>query len=60
MLTLTILATALLHGPSDCNATSKEPAVFAETPGAPFQALPTADGCWIFVSIREDPLEASR
>jgi DNA-binding beta-propeller fold protein YncE len=51
MVTLTLLAAALLHGPSDCNAISKEPSVSVDTPGAPFQALPSADGCWIFVSI---------
>ena len=51
MLTLMLLAGLLIQAPSDCNATSKEPAVSVETPGTPFQALPSADGCWIFVSI---------
>ena len=46
-----VLATALNTPPSDCNVTSKDPIVTIETPGSAFQALPSADGCWIFASI---------
>ena len=51
MLPLTLLV-ATLHGPpSDCNAIAKDPIVTVDAPGTPFQALPTNDGCWIFVSV---------
>ena len=51
MVILTFLFGALHGAPTDCNATSKEPTVTVEVPGNPFQALPSVDGCWIFVSI---------
>jgi len=51
MLTLTLLAAALQRAPSDCNAISKDPIVTVDAPGGPFQALPSSDGCWIFVSV---------
>src|SRR5689334_9060225 len=51
MLTLTFLLAALSGAVTNCNVTSKEPTVTVEVPGTPFQALPSADGCWIFVSI---------
>ena len=52
------LATPLLllgrvHSPvaGDCNAAARDSITMVEVPGSPFQALPSADGCWIFVSL---------
>lgn len=36
---------------SGCNAAPLEPITFVDVPGNPFQALPSADGCWVFVSM---------
>jgi DNA-binding beta-propeller fold protein YncE len=41
-------------GPSaapDCNAPSRDASITVSAPGNPFQALPSRDGCWVFVSI---------
>lgn len=35
----------------DCNAPARDAETMFEVPGNPFQALPTADGCTIFVSL---------
>jgi len=37
--------------PSSCNGAPAEPITIVDVPGNPFQALPSADGCWIFVSM---------
>lgn len=37
-----------VHG---CNVATPEPITFVDVPGTPFQALPSADGCWVFVSM---------
>lgn len=34
-----------------CNAPSADPIVRLTVPGNPFLALPSADGCWVFVSL---------
>ena len=34
-----------------CNPSMPDAIVHVELPGQPFQALPTKDGCWIFVSV---------
>jgi len=34
-----------------CNDVPRQPIVMLDLPGSPFQALPTADGCWVFVSM---------
>jgi DNA-binding beta-propeller fold protein YncE len=34
-----------------CNIAPGEPITLLSVPGTPFQALPSADGCWIFVSL---------
>jgi len=34
-----------------CNAAPPEPLTSVDVPGNPFQALPSADGCWVFVSM---------
>jgi DNA-binding beta-propeller fold protein YncE len=39
----------------DCNAAAADPTVVVPLPGHPFQALPTADGCWVLVSINAGP-----
>jgi DNA-binding beta-propeller fold protein YncE len=36
---------------SGCNAPAGEPVVDLQLPGTPFEALPSADGCWIFVTL---------
>jgi DNA-binding beta-propeller fold protein YncE len=36
---------------STCNVATPEPITFVDVPGTPFQALPSADGCWVFVSM---------
>jgi 6-phosphogluconolactonase (cycloisomerase 2 family) len=40
---------------STCNAAAAEPSVSIPLPGNPFQALPSADGCWVFVSLGGGP-----
>ena len=37
------------HG--GCNAPADEPSIDVQVPGAPFLALPSADGCWVYVSL---------
>ena len=34
-----------------CNDSPAEPVTVLGVPGTPFQALPSADGCWVFVSL---------
>ena len=36
---------------SDCNKSTHDPITHVRLPGLPFTALPSADGCWIFVSL---------
>lgn len=48
-----LLAASL--GTADCNAPAKDRYVAVETPGSPFQALPSADGCWVYASISRGP-----
>src|SRR5690348_3814897 len=38
---------------SKCNQATKNPVELVNLPGHPFEALPTADGCWIFVSLTQ-------
>jgi len=37
--------------PRHCNQASPEPVTFIELPGRPFSAIPTRDGCWVFVTL---------
>jgi len=37
--------------PSDCNRSTGSAITLVELPGNPFQAVPTNDGCWLFVSM---------
>jgi DNA-binding beta-propeller fold protein YncE len=40
---------------NDCNRAPSKPIAFIDVPGNPFQALPSGDGCWVFVSIPPGP-----
>jgi DNA-binding beta-propeller fold protein YncE len=40
---------------AQCNEPPAQPSVTVKVPGNPFQALPTADGCWVFVSMPQSP-----
>jgi DNA-binding beta-propeller fold protein YncE len=42
-------------GPGSCNDPAREASLTVDVPGSPFQALPSADGCWIFVSSAGPP-----
>ncbi len=42
---------AMAQGPAECGAPLRSQVVVAEMPGSPFQALPSADGCWIYASM---------
>jgi DNA-binding beta-propeller fold protein YncE len=54
-----ILVTLLwLAGPAsvraaECNRAMASPLVHVMLPGSPFTALPSADGCWLFVSLTQ-------
>jgi DNA-binding beta-propeller fold protein YncE len=37
--------------PANCNRAASEPLTYVTLPGRPFSAVPTGDGCWIFVSL---------
>src|SRR5436309_635927 len=41
--------------PADCNTPAPTASLSLDVPGNPFQALPSGDGCWIFVSIGGQP-----
>ena len=45
--------------PADCNAPSRDASITVATPGNPFQALPSVDGCWVFVSITRGANQSS-
>jgi DNA-binding beta-propeller fold protein YncE len=40
------------HG-AECNRAMASPLVHVVLPGSPFTALPSADGCWLFVSLTQ-------
>ncbi len=45
---------------SECNQPARDPVAWVDLPGKlPFQALPSKDGCWIFVSLAVGDSEAS-
>jgi DNA-binding beta-propeller fold protein YncE len=52
-----LLAVIVHHVPGQraatngCNDSPAEPVTVLAVPGTPFQALPSADGCWVFVSL---------
>ena len=37
--------------PAGCNQRATEPLMLVDLPGPPFQAIPSRNGCWIFVSL---------
>jgi hypothetical protein len=37
--------------PPSCTHAAARPVALVELPGSPFQAIPTADGCFVFVSL---------
>jgi len=41
-------------GSAACNQATPEPVTDVALPGHPFMALATPDGCWIFVSMRQN------
>jgi hypothetical protein len=45
--------------PTDCNRSTGSATTLLRLPGNPFQAIPTSDGCWIFVSMLQ-PERTSR
>jgi DNA-binding beta-propeller fold protein YncE len=52
---LVTLLTVPLRGQSGCDAPLLKPSITVSVPGKPFQALPSVDGCWVFVSIPDMP-----
>jgi DNA-binding beta-propeller fold protein YncE len=38
---------------TECNRAMASPLVHVTLPGSPFTALPSADGCWLFVSLTQ-------
>jgi len=48
---LLLLGRANARAVADCNAPARDSITMVEVPGNPFQALPSADGCWVFVSL---------
>jgi DNA-binding beta-propeller fold protein YncE len=55
VITNAIVLTVPAQTASSCNAPAPEPIVHVAVTGNPFQALPTADGCWAFVSLSGTP-----
>ncbi|MGH9485996.1 MAG: lactonase family protein [Terriglobales bacterium] len=37
--------------PASCAAAPKNAVTFVKTPGTPFAAVPSSDGCWVFVGL---------
>ena len=37
--------------PASCIAPPNDAVTFVQTPGTPFTAIPSADGCWVFVGL---------
>lgn len=57
-LAILLVALLCLAGPgtvhaTDCNRATASPLLHVTLPGAPFTALPSADGCWLFVSLTQ-------
>lgn len=47
-------------GATECNQPAQQAVLTVNLPGRPFQALPTTDGCWIFVSLTQSQDEPAR
>lgn len=52
-------ATSLPAAPAGCGLPLADSVVFVPVPGNPFQALPSADGCWLFVALNSDSASAT-
>src|ERR1700679_1709220 len=52
--TLLWLAAPIAGHAMDCNRAMKTPVTDVTLPGSPFTALPSADGCWLFVSLSKE------
>jgi DNA-binding beta-propeller fold protein YncE len=46
-----MLAFAANAQPANCNASAASPSVMTALPSHPFTAVPSHDGCWVFVSL---------
>ncbi len=53
LVTLLWLAGATAARATECNRAMASPLVHVMLPGSPFTALPSADGCWLFVSLTQ-------
>jgi DNA-binding beta-propeller fold protein YncE len=53
LVTLLWLAGATAARATECNRAMANPLVHVMLPGSPFTALPSADGCWLFVSLTQ-------
>jgi DNA-binding beta-propeller fold protein YncE len=52
VLLVLLLALSAQASPADsCNQPAADATVFLPLPGSPFSAIPSADGCWIFVTL---------
>jgi DNA-binding beta-propeller fold protein YncE len=49
--TATGLAEQPTLDPASCKAPPSDAVTFVQTPGTPFTAIPSADGCWVFVGL---------
>jgi DNA-binding beta-propeller fold protein YncE len=52
------LASGSAAAPAGCGVALADSVVFVPVPEHPFQALPSADGCWLFVSMASDESSA--
>ena len=53
LVTLLWLAAPTAARATECNRAMASPLVHVMLPGSPFTALPSADGCWLFVSLTQ-------
>lgn len=44
-------AATVAHAQTNCNAPAAQPITYVEFPSHPFGIVPSADGCWLFVSL---------
>jgi DNA-binding beta-propeller fold protein YncE len=54
LLSLLWLAAPIAGHAMDCNRAMQSPVTDVTLPGSPFTALPSADGCWLFVSLSHE------
>lgn len=48
---LVVAEASLAQSRPSCGDQPAQPITIVDVPGNPFQALPTSDGCWVFVSL---------